>query len=768
MLAGLAGLPAHAAPIVASSDYGPAEWVPANPANYTVSNRPASYQVNYIVIHDIEGSVDDAITQFEDPTRAGSAHYIVGEAGGIWQMVAEKDIAWHAGNWDYNTRAIGIEHEGFASCSYCYTTAEYNTSARLAASICSRWGVPLDRSHVIGHYEVPDPNNPGLYGGEEHHTDPGPYWDWAYYMSTAQAIAATLPSPPHMGPDPFAAAEESAALVSWQPAQTCHKPITGYTVVMQPGNVTFNVPAGQTSLWVPGLTDGASYSFTVTATNPDGTSTLPTNSVIPGPACRNATVSASLTSPQPAGTSVTVTASSGTCARPQYRFWLRTPAGTWFEGQDYSSATTWTWNTAGAAPGNYEFGVWARNQSSGHDFDSYAITSFQVGGPTCLATSMSPSVSPPQPVNTSVTFTATSTGCAAPVYQFWVLPPGGSWTVAQSYSTTATWSFSASTAGTYQVGVWAKSPASAGAYDAYYILSYVVGPGGGCVAKSISSSVAQPQPVGASVTFTAQQTGCTGQYQFWLLPPGGSWTVVRSYAASASWTWNTAGASPGVYEVGVWAGSSASPSTYASYAIASFALGVPTCSSASLASNVASPQTAGTSVNFTASSTGCGSPSYEYWLLAPGGSWTVQRGYGSAAWSWSTAGLAAGVYQVGVWALQSGSTAAYDAYFIESFVVAGPPCGSAVISASPASPQPSGSTVMFTASSTGCTSPLYEFLGEGPGGVWEVVQPYSSSPTFTWTSAGSPAGAYKVAVWALAQASGGDYDSYAISTYSLT
>ena len=29
-------------------------------------------------------------------------------------MVAEQDIAWHAGNWDYNTRAIGIEHEGYA------------------------------------------------------------------------------------------------------------------------------------------------------------------------------------------------------------------------------------------------------------------------------------------------------------------------------------------------------------------------------------------------------------------------------------------------------------------------------------------------------------------------------------------------------------------------------------------------------------------------------------------------------------------------------
>src|SRR4029077_2605053 len=110
-----------------------------------------------------------------------------------------KDIAYHAGNWDYNTRAIGIEHEGFASgYPYGYTPIEYNVSAQLAASICSRWGVPMDRTHVIGHYEVPDPNNPGLFGGEEHHTDPGPAWDWNNYMSQAQHYSSRMPSPPHL------------------------------------------------------------------------------------------------------------------------------------------------------------------------------------------------------------------------------------------------------------------------------------------------------------------------------------------------------------------------------------------------------------------------------------------------------------------------------------------------------------------------------------------------------------------------------------------
>ena len=55
-------------PIV-NLDYSPATWVPANPNNYTVSDRPDSYQVNMIVIHDIEGSSGTAIQLFQSQLR---------------------------------------------------------------------------------------------------------------------------------------------------------------------------------------------------------------------------------------------------------------------------------------------------------------------------------------------------------------------------------------------------------------------------------------------------------------------------------------------------------------------------------------------------------------------------------------------------------------------------------------------------------------------------------------------------------------------------
>lgn len=134
---------------------------------------------------------------------------------------------------------------------------------------------------------------------------------------------------------------------------------------------------------------------------------------------------------------------------------------------------------------------------------------------------------------------------------------------------------------------------------------------------------------------------------------------------------SSAGYASGTYEVGVWEGSAGALSSYESYAITSFTLGVPTCSSASLAASLAPPQVVGTIVTFNAAATRCAGPQYEFWLLAPGGAWAMKQAYGSGSWSWNTSGLAPGTYQVGVWAREGGSTAAYDSYFISTFQLAG-------------------------------------------------------------------------------------------------
>ena len=276
-----ADAPTYAAAVTTTPDYWNATWIPANPANFTVADRPHDYPVDMVVIHDIEGTAQSAINAFQDPNRQASAHYVVSKTGAITQMVAEKDIAWHAGNWDYNTRAIGIEHEGYAYIPYTYTVNEYKWSARLLASICSRWGVPLDRNHVIGHYQVPDPYNPGLYGGSSHHTDPGPYWDWVYYMNVARQEAAILPSPPHMVLNAVATAGNLSAAVTWPAARTCRTPIASYHVVGQPGNIVRDLPGNVTTTTFAGLQAHVAYTFTVTAKNSYGQDSLTTNAATP-------------------------------------------------------------------------------------------------------------------------------------------------------------------------------------------------------------------------------------------------------------------------------------------------------------------------------------------------------------------------------------------------------------------------------------------------------------------------------------------------------
>ncbi len=161
-------------------DYPDAHWVPAASANYTKSSRPSSYPIDYVVIHVTQEYFDNTVSIFQNPSKAVSIHYLVRSSDGyIDQMVREKDIAWHAGNWDYNTRSIGIEHEGWVDDRSWFTGAMYESSARLTRAICDRYGLPLNRDSIIGHYEVPGTD----------HTDPGDWWDWQTYIRLVNMAA---------------------------------------------------------------------------------------------------------------------------------------------------------------------------------------------------------------------------------------------------------------------------------------------------------------------------------------------------------------------------------------------------------------------------------------------------------------------------------------------------------------------------------------------------------------------------------------------------
>jgi N-acetyl-anhydromuramyl-L-alanine amidase AmpD len=231
-------------------------FVPASSSNYTAGRGGSA--VNTIVIHDMEGSYSGSIGWFQNPNAHASAHYCIRSSDGeITQMVHDGDTAWHAGNWDVNVHAVGIEHEGFAHTgSQWYTEAMYRSSAALTRWLTDTFQIPKDRTHIIGHYEVPDPNHPGWFGGSSHHHDPcdawagaatwhnvtACYWDWAHYMDLVTGAGATGLLTGFVGDDCCGVAAGS------------RKPLAGATVLLagttyrattdSSGVYSFTVPPG--------------------------------------------------------------------------------------------------------------------------------------------------------------------------------------------------------------------------------------------------------------------------------------------------------------------------------------------------------------------------------------------------------------------------------------------------------------------------------------------------------------------------------------------
>lgn len=174
----------------------PMDWVAADASNYTDADRESDYDVRWFVVHVAEGSYEGTIAWFQDPDANGSTHYVVenDDPADATRMVAEEDVAWHAGNWGYNAHSLGLEHEGYTD-ETAFTDALYEKSARIAQWAGETYGFPLrvrrydvapcdptdGAGGVIGHDRIPDPDDCDSGGGAGAHTDPGSTWNWGRY-----------------------------------------------------------------------------------------------------------------------------------------------------------------------------------------------------------------------------------------------------------------------------------------------------------------------------------------------------------------------------------------------------------------------------------------------------------------------------------------------------------------------------------------------------------------------------------------------------------
>lgn len=137
--------------------------------------RPTGGEIDILLLH-YTGmkSADEALERLIDPDARVSAHYLVDEQGGIFQLVDETDRAWHAGvaHWqggtDINSCSIGIEivNPGHEFGYRPFGDRQMAAVIDLGLEIAGRHSIPTSR--VIGHSDV----------APQRKQDPGELFPW--------------------------------------------------------------------------------------------------------------------------------------------------------------------------------------------------------------------------------------------------------------------------------------------------------------------------------------------------------------------------------------------------------------------------------------------------------------------------------------------------------------------------------------------------------------------------------------------------------------
>lgn len=115
--------------------------------------RGRSRSVDRIVVHftaTLASARNNATYFARNEGQGASAHYFVDDiTPEIYQSVAEGDTAWHAGDWQMNCRAIGIE---VVSAGEDFSATEVEKLSRLVRKLMAKYGIGA--SGVIRHYDV--------------------------------------------------------------------------------------------------------------------------------------------------------------------------------------------------------------------------------------------------------------------------------------------------------------------------------------------------------------------------------------------------------------------------------------------------------------------------------------------------------------------------------------------------------------------------------------------------------------------------------------
>lgn len=158
-------------------------------------------EIDTIVIH-FTASPDLRSAQLEFETTPKGVHYLIDRDGRIVAGDTPVDkSALHTNSRNINSRSIGIEIVNLgdmcgATTGYCsgckaicqdagkgeevdgvvwekFTDEQISSLIQLVSELVSKYDIPADRQHILGHYEIDTKTR----------TDPGPLFPWGEFMS---------------------------------------------------------------------------------------------------------------------------------------------------------------------------------------------------------------------------------------------------------------------------------------------------------------------------------------------------------------------------------------------------------------------------------------------------------------------------------------------------------------------------------------------------------------------------------------------------------
>jgi hypothetical protein len=383
----------------------------------------------------------------------------------------------------------------------------------------------------------------------------------------------------------------------------------------------------------------------------------------------------------------------------------------------------------------------------------------------CSQGAISADHSSPQIPGTSVTFMGSALCAGIAQFRFWMEPPASTtFAIMQDYGAASTWTWDTTgqPLGTYTFQVDARNLGSTSIHDTWARMTLSLAR---CVTPAVSASPTSPRLPGTAVTLTATVTcSSTPELQFSEQPPGGAWTVVQGYGSAATFNWNTNQAAYGDYNFMVSARNAGS--TVASESTQTLPFSLTSCIGATLSTDKTSPQPTGSQVSFTASATCASSPQYRFMIQPPGGSFATVQDFGSSSsFAWNAVGPG-GVYGLEVDAKQSTAALSTMSSVRQTFALSA--CTGATLTTNPPTPQKPGTMIVLTGAATCQGTPQYRFWIHKPDNTVGVVQDWSGTSTYSWSTAGLPYGLYGLRVDVRnTGATIATYETVALQTYSL-